>query len=424
MKASYLHYLIFMLALLCFPAIYAKAEVDTRTAIFDPMFRTLTVTVDDDLMLAPSIGLSDGSHITFSFDEITDDRSYLRCRLIHCNADWQPSHLQENEFASGFNYDDIEDYGFSSNTFIHYVNYHYTLPNDRLRPLVSGNLLLQVFDTDDPDTTLLQARFQVSEQSVKLFGEASARTDKGFQDLWQQLSVTADPGQMMIQNPYTDLILVAEQNRHPESRRVIDHPMRLNGSQIVYEHIPQLIFPAGNEYRRFETVRNNYPGMGIDSTRYVEPMYHAWLAVAEPRTDRAYSYDQTQRGRFKIDEYNSTDPDLGADYIMTHFALDFPEITDGDIYVDGELFLNSPTEGKRMRYDRAARLYLLDVPLKQGSYNYRFVARRREGDTRLNASLIEGNKFETTNEYNISLFLRTPGSRADRLLATATLVTR
>ena len=109
---------------------------------------------------------------------------------------------------------------------------------------------------------------------------------------------------------------------------------------------------------------------------------------------------------------------------MTHFALDFPEITDGDIYVDGELFLNSLTDANRMRYDRAARLYLLDVPLKQGSYNYRFVARRREGDTRLNASLIEGNKFETTNEYNISLFLRTPGSRADRLLATATLVTR
>lgn len=398
------------------------APVNTETEIFDPLFRTLTVTRDGDLMLSPVIDLNGRSSLDISFDEISNDRSYLRCRLIHCNADWQPSLLQENEYVDGFNYMDIEDYAFSSNTFIHFVNYHIRIPNPDMRPLKSGNYLLQVFDRDEPEVTLLQLRFMVSEEAVSVGGVANGRTDAGFNESNQQLSLVLNPGNMMIRNPYTDLIVVIEQNMHPESRRVIGHPLRVEGSKIIYEHLPQLIFPAGNEYRRFETVRNNYPGMGIDSTRYHDPMYHAWLHPAESRVDSPYIYDRTQRGRFKIDEYNSTDPDLGADYIMTHFTLDFPEVIDGDVFVDGALFLNGFSDRNKMHYDRETNMYHLDTPLKQGSYNYRYVLRTRDSNAKATASPIEGDKYETVNEYNVAVYLHEPASRADRLLGTATIV--
>lgn len=404
-------------------ATVSAGAADTSTAIFDPLIRTLTVTRDDNLMLTPVLDLNGRSHLTVSFDEISDDRSYFRCRLIHCNTDWQPSMLQENEYVSGFNYMDVEDYAFSSNTFIHFVNYKITIPNEEMAPLRSGNYLLQVFDRDEPDNTLLQVRFKVSEDAATIAGAASARTDMGLNDLWQQLNLVVDPGNMMIRSPYTDVIVEVEQNGRPDTRRLIDHPLRVQGSKIIYEHDPKLIFKAGNEYRRFETVRNNYPGMGVDSTRYYDPMYHAWLHTDEERASRSYVYDRTQRGRYKIDEYNSTDPDLGADYIMTHFALDFPEVMDADIYVDGQLFLNKYTDVNRMHYDRESGLYLLDVPLKQGSYNYQYVARRRGSDLPADASLIEGDKYETVNEYNVAVWLREPGARADRLIGTATLTT-
>lgn len=400
------------------------AAVNTETAIFEPLLRTLTVTRDDDLMLDPVLELGSGSHLTISFDEIGDDRSYLRCRLIHCNADWQPSMLQESEYVSGFNYMDIEDYAFSSNTFVHYVNYQLTIPNEEMAPLVSGNYLLQVFDRDDPEQTLLQVRFRVSERAVEVRGEATSRTDRGLNEEWQQVNLVVDPGDFNIANPYTDIVLVVEQNESPDSRRVIDHPMRVQGMSIIYEHERGLIFPAGNEYRRFETVRATYPGMGVDSTRFEGNMYHAWLTPGESRVERNYLYDSTQRGRYKIDEYNSTDPNLGADYIMTHFALDFPEVIDGDVYVDGQLFLNKCGEQNRMRYDRESGMYLLDVPLKQGSYNYRYVIKPRGAGMKSSGSLIEGDKFETVNEYNVSVYLRQPGSRADRLLGAATLLFR
>lgn len=405
------------------PAMTAKAEEYNPTAIFDPMFRTLTVIRDGDIMLDPVLDLNGNHSLTISFDEITDDPSFLRCRLVHCNSDWRPSMLQENEYVTGFNYMDIDDYAFSNNTFIHYVNYKVTIPNDEMAPLTSGNYILQVFERDEPDTILLQVRFRVSEESVTIRGGASARTDKGLNEEWQQLNLTIDPGNMMIQNPYTDIIVEVEQNRRPDTRRVIDHPMRVQGSLIIYEHEPKLIFPASNEYRRFETVRTNYPGMNVDSTRYEGNMYHAWLTTDTSRAERNYLYDRTQRGRYKIDEYNSTDPDLGADYVLTHFTLDFPEVYEGDVYVDGDLFLNSYTDLNRMKYDREHGLYTLDVPLKQGSYNYQYVLRPRNDDRQTDTSLTEGNKFETVNEYNVTVWLRQPGMRAERLLGTATFTT-
>ncbi|MDE5552441.1 MAG: hypothetical protein K2I91_04490 [Muribaculaceae bacterium] len=108
---------------------------------------------------------------------------------------------------------------------------------------------------------------------------------------------------------------------------------------------------------------------------------------------------------------------------MTHFTFDFPEVYEGDVYVDGDLFLNSYSDLNRMKYDREQGVYTLDVPLKQGSYNYQYVLRPHNGDRQTDTSLTEGNKFETVNEYNIAVWLRQPGMRAERLLGTATFIT-
>lgn len=91
----------------------AVSAADTATVIFEPMMRTLTVTANGNLMAGPVLRLGSNDRIVFSFDEIGDDWRYLRCRLLHCNADWQPSSLVESEYVDGFNYASIEDYAFS-----------------------------------------------------------------------------------------------------------------------------------------------------------------------------------------------------------------------------------------------------------------------------------------------------------------------
>lgn len=398
----------------------AKADIDTRQAIFNPNFRTLTVSVDNDFMTPLILRLNSNDRLNVSFDEISDDYRFLQYRLIHCNADWQPSSLVESEYLRGFNIEDVDDYAFSSNTFVHFVNYRIDIDfaESEMAPTLSGNYLLQVFEQDDPDSVILQARFAVSENDVAVTGNASGRTDRGFNTEWQQLSLQLDPGEMRINNPYQDLKLVVTQNRRPESTRTVISPMRLEGKKVIYTHIPELIFPAGNEYRRFETTRINTPGMHVDSIRYGGSNYHMYLTPDEPRAERNYSYDQTQRGRFLIREYNATDSDLGADYVTVHFTFKFPEVTDGDIYVDGDLTGHMLTDSNRMSYDHEAGVYRLQLPLKQGSYNYQYVIAPKTNAASSGGTprQTEGNYYETDNEYLVQVFYRPVGTRADRLI--------
>ncbi len=399
------------------------APTDTSTQIFSPRFKTLKTGVAENFMAPPVIRMNSSDRLIISFDEIGEDNSYLQYRLIHCNSDWQPSRLIESEYIDGFNNIDIDDFAFSSNTFVHYVNYHIEIPDPAAPLLASGNYLLQVFDPDEPDETLLQTRFSVSENIIPVAASVSLRTDRGVNNGWQQLSVLVDREGFDTGNPYSDISIEIVQNLDETSTRRLHNPIRTDKDRIVYEHAPELIFPAGNEYRRFETVSTAFPGMNVDSVKYIEPVYNFWVKMDEERADRNYAFDRTQHGRFIVREYNASDSDIGADYVMVNFTLDFPESASQDIYVDGEMTHGKFDDFNRMRYDRESGLYKLAMPLKQGAYNYRYVMlpRNNPAGARPDPAPIEGNKSETGNEYRVLIWFHPPGARADRLLS-ATVV--
>jgi hypothetical protein len=222
-------------------------------------------------------------------------------------------------------------------------------------------------------------------------------------------------------NPYLDISVYVTQNVETITERQIKAPLRVVGGQLVYEHLNDLIYPAGNEYRRFESTSNSFPGMHVDSLRYMGSNYHVWLKYDEQRADKQYAYDVTQHGRFMVREYNATDSDLGADYITVHFTLDANEYRGMEIYVDGEFAHEIYDDTNRMTYNREKQVYEAAIPLKQGAYNYRYVARPAGSDAVPSPALIEGNFYETVNEYPVSVYFAPPGSRGDRLVGAATM---
>lgn len=409
-------------SLLPCPAFAERAEGDTQTGTFSPDFTTLKVSKESDFMSLPIIELGSTDRIVISFDQLGDEYSDLKYRLIHCNSDWQPSRLMESEYLDNFNEAEVSDYSFSSNTFVHYVNYRVVIPSEDMKPLRSGNYLVEFFSRYEPSEVLLQARFQVTDRTAFVEGLASGRTDRGINTEWQQLAFSISYNPEEVHNPYSDLIVTVTQNGRPETERTLSRPMRTEGNKLIYESLPELIFPAGNEYRRMETVRADYPGLGIDSVEFHNNLYHAYVN-ARTRAGHEYVFDRTQRGRFIIDEYNSTDPDLGADYINVNFKFDAPQIMNGGVYIDGEFTHHRFNDRNRMKYNSETGLYELSMPLKQGSYNYQFVAKLRGDKTNADPAPLEGNIAETCNEYNISVYLRTPASRGDKLIGTGTILT-
>lgn len=412
-----------LIILSCFAALFPLLSkgISTETRIFNPSFRTLKIGLEDNFMADPVLRLGTQDRITISFDELGEDNSFLEYRLIHCNADWQPSRLVESEYVEGFNSAPIDDYAFSSSTFVHYVNYKITIPNQDMRILHSGNYLLQVYNPDDAAETILQARFQISENSIGIRGSYGSRTDMGHNSKWQQLSLAVDTRGAATVNPWQDIIVTVKQNNSENTLRTLTTPTRTETSSAIYEHRPELIFNAGNEYRRFESTSNNFPGLHVDSLRFGGTNYHVWLSPDSPRSHSQYSYDRTQHGRFLVREYNSTDSDIGADYITVHFTLDSPPIQQ-EIYIDGEFTHGIFDSSNRMAYDSSRNCYVAEIPVKQGAYNYRYAVIAPGAECNPDLSVIEGDKYETDNEYNVDVYLRLPGSRADRLAGHANII--
>lgn len=405
-------------------AVSAWAE-DTMTGIFDDSFHTLRISVNDNYMAPPVLMLDSGDELTISFDEITESNSYLRYSLMHCNANWTQSSLVESEFLDGFNFGNVDDYEYSQLAATHYVNYRIALPNDRFRFKVSGNYLLRVYRDDDPDTTLLQARFMVSESTATVTADVLGVTDIDYNDAHQQVSVAVDATNAKVEDVFNDMMVYVSQNGRLDNEVMVRQPLRVSGKTAYYEHLRPLIFPAGNEYRRMETVSTTYPGMNVESVDYYDPYYHATLTTDYPRSADKYIYDQTQSGRFFVREYNSSNSDTEADYVVTHFTLDAPELPGKYIFLDGDFTSRRFDPQSLMTYNRATGRYEKTLLLKQGAYNYQYLtADVGSSNSAASTSVIEGDFYQTRNEYLVKVYTRRRGERYDRLIGVTTVMFR
>lgn len=410
--------------ILTLSATVANALTDTGNAVLSERVRSLQICASDAEYPGPgpAMAMLNGvGGVEVSFDILDEEHRYLRYELTHCNADWQPSLLSAIEYLDGFNEGYVEDYSYSQATSVHYVHYRISLPNEQMRITVSGNYLLKVYDEEDgPEKPLLQCRFVVSEQTAAVSGSVSTRTDVDYNRSHQQLSLEVNTDRCEVRDIFNDIIVRVEQNGRTDNAVVLTKPLRTSGRTLIYEHLPSLIFKAGNEYRRFETVSVNYPGMGILENQWHAPYYHAFLETAQTRVAESYHYDQTLSGSYVIRATNATDNDVEPDYMVTHFTLDYPETPGYDIYIDSDFTNRRFSPESRMVYNRASGLYELNLLLKQGSYSYQYLALPHGKDT-ARTDVIEGDKYETRNIYRVYVYHRRPGERYDRLIGVYTL---
>lgn len=409
-----------MLLLLGQSALASEAE-DTRQGIFHPAFKTLEVYVEGNRYAPPVVSMANpGDRIVIEFDELADDRRFMRYSLVHCDASWRPEGLVESEFLDGFNEGQVELHDFSQATTVHYVHYVIVVPNDEIRITQPGNYLLRVYDESDPDETLLQARFGVVSPEANIGLTATSRTDIDSNEAHQQLGITIDTRNMRLDDPFTDLRVVVTQNGRPDNEVMLVTPQRVGGDKVWYEHLRPLIFDAGNEYRRFETVSLYYPGMGVEWIDRDAPVTNMGLQADTPR--HGYLYDQTQHGRFLVRDTEVADPATQADYVLTHFTLDMPRLEGGDIFIDGDLTQRRLDPLSRMVWNNATGRYELSLLLKQGAYNYQYLfvpSRAERGET----APVEGDNYQTVNEYTVRVYHRPRGSRSDRLVGVSTITT-
>jgi len=376
--------------------------------IFGGNVRTLTLTIDDDPTLPPYLAFGGRQYIDIEWDEMSHDYKRYRYHIDHCDWDWNVTDdIFESDFLEGLNDQLIEDFEKSFNTTQIYTHYRLRVPSKEIRLRLSGNYRVLIYEEDEKDEPVLEARFCIYEREAGIMAQISSNTDIDFNDRHQQMTLSIGYGALSIFDPERDLKVIVMQNRRWDSRveGLVPNIRRANG--IEFTHNRNLIFPAGNEYHHFEILDVHRTATGVDRIEWFEPYYHATLFPAV--IDHAYSYSEDQNGVYVVRSSDNYDDWTTAEYVVVHFFLETPRLQGGDVYVSGWWSGQTFNPDCKMEYDDAHQYYHAAILLKQGYYSYEFVQK----DGLMQRTM--GSFFETENEYEVLVYYRQQGSRYDRL---------
>jgi len=405
----------------CISGLLSAQPYRTRPLADD--IHTIQININGNQAINPVLTIRSKDRLQLSFDRLSED-SYnrLRYRLRHCDAYWNPStSVSDIDYLDGFNDNPIEDYAPSVNTTVEYTHFRLDIPNRDVRPKLPGNYVIEIYEDGAADQVLLTACFSVIEPRVSIGATVSSSTDIDFNRHHQQLSFSIMHQGVNIRDPRAELFVFVQQNNRIDTERRNLKPTYINPGKLIYEHNKDLIFEAGNDYRRFETSSYRFNGMNVAHIEYVRPGYEMDIVTDEVRADRAYSYDQDQNGRFFIRSNENEDSDTGADYFTTNFTLAMDRPLREDVYINGAFTDNSFTDRYKMKYNNNDKAYRLSLLLKQGLYNYMYLTRNGK---EFSTAAVEGNYFEAENEYTIYVYHRPTGQRYDALIGMQTVRSR
>ena len=376
---------------------------------------TLRVVVNGDWERPPMVDLTSTEPIEFSFDEMSHRYNRFTYHITHCDAQWEPSDLIESEYMDGFNDQPVEKWQNSLNTTFDYTHYTITLPSNDVSLKISGNYRLSI---QEDGHEVAWFRFLVSENKHNISATVSGNTDIDTHKAHQQLDMGISLNGLNVTDPDREIYTVIMQNLRSDNAVINPKPTYNTGNRLTFEHCRELIFPAGNEFRRFEVVNMYDYNMNVDRIAFHDPFYHATLMQDKRHT--AYSFDHDHNGRYLIRYNQASDSDTEADYLFVHFSLPGNQIYGGRLYVSGHFNGGNLTSRYEMEYNALAKAYEATLLLKQGAYDYQYLW-VPDGETSGLTRPSEGDWYETKNEYLILLYFRERGSRYDRLISTLEL---
>ncbi len=373
--------------------------------------------------LLPILRLGSGDVLNFSFDDLTHEYRRYTYKVEHCDYDLETTdELFESDYlAAAGNEVVIENYEQSLNTTVQYTHYRFSFPNAEMRPLLSGNYRLTVFREDEesgePQPVITSYFFVVSQQ-VLINAEMTTNTEIDRNDKHQQLSMSVKMNGLPLRDVEDELKVRIVQNHRWDIAVSRPQPSYIMGDELIWEHHRDLIFKAGNEYRKFEMLSTRYPGMRQESMRWYEPHHHAQIVTDYPRPH--YLFDKDRNGISVIRKDDSGAPETEAEYVYVHYRLEADYLPDHAIYINGVWTGGGFNPEYRMHYNPDAKAYEACILQKTGYYNYNYLAVDERQPFVGRTAPFEGDYYQTENEYTILIYYRRSGERYDRLVGMRT----
>lgn len=358
----------------------------------------------------PVIGFN--QQLVLSFDDLTNSSTIYRYTIKHYDRNWEDDNLFFTEIANGSMNALLDQFEYSFNTLQPYTHYKLVFPNDKIRPKISGNFEIIVYE-DSADRPLFTKRFSIVEDGGVLGLNVSRIADAKNPNINQrvEVQVVSKGGDLSSNINSMTLNVMQNNNKYTEVSNL--RPSSTLGNKLLFQQM-SLTFAGNNEFYYFD---NKNMKMAADMVRateikddenqtYLHPVWAYPLNYQyQPDVNGAWYYRRNDLGLERNAERE-------ADYSWVYFSLD-SEPVDKEIYVLGGFNDYKADKTSQMFYDDQQKKYIAKIYLKQGFYNYILVTKDASGT--LNFGEVNGNFWQTDNLYQAFLYYKPFGRNYDGL---------
>ncbi|MCU0347354.1 MAG: DUF5103 domain-containing protein, partial [Saprospiraceae bacterium] len=270
--------------------------------IYADNLRSVKFHVDGLMTSMPVLDLQGGARLLLSFDDMDSDIKRYIYTVQHCDANWNPSDLNEFDYLAGFTEAEIQDYDFSFKVSSKYTHYTLALPNRDMQLRISGNYLLKVYDDEDERRLVLTRRFMVADPQVKVFGKAVRPAVVSKITTHQEIDFNVIHDDLEIRNPQMEIKAVVIQNGRWDNAVTGLKPLFSKPGQQVFDFQDKIVFPAGKEFRFLDARGIQYPDPRIISVLSKDDgTYESVLEKDPKRGEMPYFESRDINGSFVIE---------------------------------------------------------------------------------------------------------------------------
>jgi hypothetical protein len=403
---------LFQNLLLLFFFVSASAQ-EVQTEI-DPPYNIKTVSfVQNGNNVVPIFEL--GSAFQFQFDDLFGNEANYYFDITHCDYNWKPTDIPKTDYVRGFDNQRITDYQNSFNTLQIYSHYKLSFPNQFTTQLrISGNYILKILNEDKE--VVLSRKFILYENAATVAAQVKRSRNLSNIDYKQNLDFTIDSKDIVFQTPLQSIKVLLLQNGDFSTSIKDVPPQYTIGNQMVYKYDKETQFWAGNEFLYFEnkdirTASNNVGRVGSNND-----IYNSYLYTNQARANLIYTLNQDVNGNFVVKNINASNNDIEADYAWVYFSLSAPTFRlNKDIYITGMFNNYSLSAAYKMDYNETKGLYEKAIMIKQGFTNFQYKIADKKGIIDYE-NAIDGNFYQTENEYTILVYYRESTDRYQRVI--------
>ncbi|RTZ02951.1 DUF5103 domain-containing protein [Flavobacterium sp. RSP49] len=395
--------------LTAFYSCVSLAQIEKEVA---PPYHIKTISfVQNDQTIIPILKLGEGFQL--QFDDLFGNEANYYYEIIHCDYNWNPTAIPKNEYLEGFDNQRIQEYTNSFNTLQIYSHYKLAIPNQfTLQLKISGNYMIKVLDENRE--IVFSRKFILYEDLVTVPIQVKRARTINTIELKHNLDFAIKSNSIVFQTPLRNVRVLLLQNGQLNSGIKNIIPQYTIGNDLIYKYDTETQFWAGNEFLFFENKDIRAANNNIGRVDFSTPIYGSFLYTNAARANFPYSFTQDVNGAFVVKNISATDSEFEADYAWVYFSLSAPTFRmNKNIYVAGMFNNYALIPEYKMDYNPKKGLYEKAILIKQGFTNFQYLVADDKGVLDPE-NAIDGNFYQTENEYTIVVYYRENIGRYDR----------